>query len=527
MLWLPLILSLMSFPILTFGQSVKYVSDLDQSLNIKTVLLAPLVDNISGIYATPLNEALKNSIEASHQWETKPLDKSALMSPEEFEASPSAVKSAAKKSTADALIAGRISRGPNGVTIKLTLFSCVDGLPIGSETLNNYPGFEIADLKIQTSNLMKLLRGKLPYHGLVMSRKGQLVTLNIGAGAGIRPGFEATVIQVFKINRHPKFGFIVSTDNLTLGKIQINKVDEYLSFGTITSERETNVIASGSKVSFGNTVQYPNSNVMSDGKLITNLNDRADNQLAFGDKPREWLPETPPTFGKIGLMAGLGTYTISNGLTTGAVSGNSLATPSIHLNGELWMSPRWALGVTLRDYLFSIANGLSSSTPSTLSASFAETAIHVNYNFLLTDDFFGPKFQTGIGYSTMSTYIDNSAPTAFESTTYSGLFIHLGGAMPLGTGEEKFPFIIGGHLNYFLSPRQAEAPTNSGNAGNTQVNSFAITCEKRYSERVTLRGELMFDSMSTSFSGTGSRAIPSSSSSQSFTTFAGGVDFLF
>ncbi len=520
--WLSLLLflSLTVWTFSTYGQAVKYVSDVDQNLNFKTLVCAPLADNVSGIYANPLNDVLKSSLEFSHQWETTPLDKSITSSPEEFEASADSVKAAVKKSGGDALVSGRVSKGPNGVTIKLTLYSGSDGLPVGSETLSNYSGFEISDLKTQTQNLVKLLRAKLPFHGKVISRKGQLVTMNIGASSGLRPGVEAAIVQVIKVHRHPKFGFIISTDNLVLGKVQINKVDDYLSFGTITSEREANVIVAGAKVSLGNSVQYPDSNVMSDGKLITDLADRPDHQLAFGDHPKEWVPETPPSFGKFGLMFGLGTYSISNGLSTGAVTGSSSAVPSLHLNGELWFSPNWAMDLHIRDYVGSVSNG----TGGNLNFSVQQAALDGTYSFLMNDDFYGPKLQTGVGYSTTQTNID--ASTAFESTGYSGLYIRLAGSLPV-TSAEKFPFIMGGRLDYFFAPNQSESPGNSGSGGGVQVNSFSIFGDKRMSERMNLHGEVMLDSMSASFSGAGSRAIQSSSSSQSFMTFAFGVDFLF
>jgi hypothetical protein len=514
------------FSLQTFGQSIKYTSDVDQGLVLKTLAVAPLVDNVSGIYAKPLDETLKNSVSANHQWEVKELDASIKSTPEELESNSNAVKAALKKSSADGLVSGRISKGPNGVSMKVTLYAGAEGLPVGFEVLENYSGFNVNDLKMQLQSVMKHLLAKLPYHAHILSRKGQLVTLNIGSSSGIRPGMEATAIQIIKLRRHPKFGFIISTDTLTLGKVQINKVDEYLSFGTVTTERDVNAVSIGTKVNFGNFVDYPNTNVTSDGKIVGDLNAHGDNSLAFGDKPKEWAPQPPPSFGKVGIMLGLGNYSISNSLNSGGITGTASVVPSIHLNGELWLNPNWSLNVTISDYVTSVSNGLAGSTPSILNASTSREALSANYSFLMTDDFFGPKISAGLGYSIMSTYIDNSSPTAYESTSYSGLFLRLGGSLPIVGAENARPFCVGGHLDYFIHPGVTEAPTTSGSSS-SQVTSFAVSGEKMMSDRINLRGEIMFDSMISNFSGTGSRTVPSSSGSQTFTTFALGAGYLF
>jgi hypothetical protein len=519
----PLCLLVLIFSLQALAQSIRSSSEADQGLTLKTLALAPLVDNVSGIYSKPLDETLKETVLSTHRWEivdTTKTDKSVQSTPEQFENSPAAVKDAFKKSDADGLISGRISRGPKGVSIKITLYAGAEGLPVGSEDLNNYSGFNINDLKVQLEALTKRLLAKLPYHAVVMSRKGQLVTLNIGTSSGVHPGMEATAIQLIKIHRHPKFNFIVSTDTLTLGKIQINKVDDYLSFGTITTERDAGVIVVGTKVSFGNFVQYPSSDV------TAGTGSENDNSLAYGNKPKEWVPATPPTFGKVGILLGLGNYTISNSLTTGGVTGSAPIIPSIHLSGELWFNPNWSLNANISDYIASVSNGLANSTPSSLNASISKTALSGNYSFLMSDDFFGPKVSVGLGYALISTFIDNSNPTAFESTAYSGTFLRVGGSFPFSSEGIQYPFRLGGHLDYFLNASVTEAPTTSGSSS-SQVSTFAVTGEKLLTERINLHGEIMFDSLISNFSGTGSRTVPSSSGSQTLTTFGFGVEYLF
>ncbi len=515
-------------PLVSYSQTVKYVSDVDQALMIKTVLVAPLPDNVGGIYATPLNETLKKAIESFHQWNIKIMEPSPS-STEDYEVLPDLVKQETKSFDTDALLTGRISQGPKGITIKLALYSGADGLPIGFQTLTDYPGFDINDLNLQLENLLKLLKTKLPYHGLILSRKGQLVTLNMGSNLGLRPGLEVIAIQVVKVNRHPRFGFIVSHDNLALGKISINKVDDFLSFGTITSEREAGVIGPDSKINFGNTIQYPNSGTLSDGSLVARTNERLDSSVSFGTQSKEWLPALTPSFGRLSLMFGLGSYNVTNSLSSGTINGRDILGSSLHFNGELWLRTELTLGFFLRNYINSINNDLSGSSPSTLNASTTHLGTYLAYNFLLTENYFGPRLALGMGYSSFSTHIDDSTYTTFTSTIYRGLFLNIGGFVPLDRmSEELMPnYTLGARLHYFIYPSLSELPTSSGTPNNAQISSFSLSLDKKWREYLTLHGEVLFNTTNAHFTGPGSRPISSSSSSESFFNLIAGVDFLF
>lgn len=511
---------------LTFGQSIKFISETDQDLTIKKVVVVPLVDNIKGIYATPLSQTLESAISDDKQWEVVPLSKNISFTPEEYEEKPESVKSVLKKSQADALVTGRISKGPNGITIKLSLYSGKDGLPTSIESSQDYQGFEIQDLKNQILPLTAKLKSKVPYQGFILSRKGQLVTLNAGTSRGLKVGAEITAIQVIKVNRHPKYKFIVSTDTTVLGKITINKADEFISFGTITTEREPNLISGNTKFLIDHFVQYPSANVTADGKIQNELNARPDSKTAFGDKPTEWVPETEPTFGKLGIMLGLGNYNVNTAVTAGSASSTSPVAPSIHVNGEMWFDPHWLGALQISNYVFSLNNGLNGSGPATLNAQTNKTTLLGGYNFLVAEDFFGPKIQLLAGYSVITNTIDNSSPVAHTSTKYSGLMIGVAGSIPMPVAGRPNPLFIGGKLNLFLNPSLSESPVSSGSNSNS-ITSFGAFLETKLGERMNFRSDLMFDLISTSFGGSGNRTPAASSMSQSSTTLAGGIEYLF
>lgn len=510
----------------TFGQSKKFVSSVDQELTIQKITFLPFVDNVSGIYAKPLTEHLADLLQKDKQWTLVDYPSQAKTTPEEVYEKPDVVQNIYKKSGAQALVAGRISKGPNGITLRLHLFAGQSGYPLSSETLTDYGGFEISEVKTQLEELFMRMRHKLPYSGTLLSRRGQLVTINIGATLGLKENTEITAIQLMKVTRHPKFHFITSSETTIMGKILVTKVEDYLSFGQILSEREEGVLTPGTKVLVSEFVSYPLAPTTADGTALPGLQQRADAPLAYGEHPKEWTPEQAPTFGKVGIMFGLGSYDINNALSTQGVSAGNQTVPSIHVGGEMWITQNWFASFGLKQYAFSVPNNLSGSTPGKLNVSTLQTSLLGGYNFLVADDFWGPKIQLMMGMATIASTVDQSTPAAFNSMNFGGLNFGVAGMFPLETSQKK-PFYLGGRLYYFLNPTVSESPTSSGSGSSAQISSFAATGDYRYSERMGIHMELMFDLMSASFSGAGTRTPSASSASHTITTLAAGIEYYF
>jgi hypothetical protein len=514
------------------AQVTKFVSPLDQDLNIKSVTVAPIPDNVSEIYSRPINQNINNLVEFDKQWTAKPWPADIKVTPEQLEENPKLVTQAIAKSGASAVLAARISKGPGGISMKMVLYSGKEGLPLVSENLNNYEGYETKDVSSQFENLFKSLKSRLPYSGEVLSRKGSLVTVNIGEHSGVRVGQELTAVQMLKIDRHPKFKFLVSSDVTIVGKIKIEKVDSYLSFGSVLSERELNAISPKTLIRREEFINYPRISSPLDPRSSGDINQRPESEAVLGKDPKSWKPEEAPTFGRLSFMGGIGTYNVSNNLAAGGgrsaenVSGRSMLTPSVHLLGEMWFDPRWFAAVDLRQYVARIDNGMSGSSPSTLNVSTLESNLQLGYNFLVQDSFWGPKFQLSGGFSNMSTYVDQSTPTAFNSMKFGGWTLGIAGSFPLDI-PSKNPFTLGGKLlYYFYNTSVTESPSSSG-GGKAQVSSFSATGEYRLRPRLGLRSELIFSLYGANFSGEGTRVPAANSASHQMTTLAFGVDYLF
>ncbi len=510
---------------MVWAQSSTYVSSIDSELTIQRWTTYPAVDNLDGIYAKPLQTHLQSLMENDFAFRWTEPAATAPTAPEDFEEKPQLGVEFMKKSKVDAFITTRIAKGPKGLSIRMVLFSGNKTLPLAVEVKSEIHDFEIEHLKKDLTQIYRQMKNKLPYRGTLLSRRGTTVTLNLGKESGLQLDQEIYAIQIVKANRHPKFGFLISVEKEIMGKIKITKVEENLSFGSIISERSEGILKAGFKVTYEDFVQYPGTARAKDGTLLTDLSQRTDADVAFGQNPKEWTPITSPNFGKIALMLGFGSYTAGNNFLSGtSMTGQNYFVPSVHIEGEMWLSSEWFFNVELHQYVTKISNSLGS--PSDLELQTQEAELVGGYNFLASEEFWGPKLQLMFGLSQMDSKIA-SDPSALSSVKYDGMAFGLAGIIPLGQ-EKGSPFSLGGKFMYHLNTNLTETPATSGTSSSNRVSTFSVFGEYQLQPRLALKSELSFHQYSSTFSGTGTRGIYSATSgTHSITTLAGGVVFLF
>jgi hypothetical protein len=339
---------------------------------------------------------------------------------------------------------------------------------------------------------------------------------------GVKNNDEISVIQFLKINRHPKLKFMVSTEKEILGKIKIYKTDEYLSFAYVTYEREPGTVQATTKLLPQEFIQY-NQPVTQDGQIIPGLENRKDRELSYGDNPREWLPTQAPQYGRIAILAGLGSYGVSTNLSTGSIDSSTSMAPEIAFKGELWLSSEWNILYSIRQSVFSVSNPRAGSTPGNLNMSLSAYNVSGAYNFLMSEDFFGPKIQLSGGYSTFSSHSDQSTPLAFTNMSYGGLVVGVLGQFPL---TDEVPMDLGAQFNLFVSPGMSES-ISSGDSSKSTINQFGFFGIYHLKSRFKIRGEINFEYYSSDFSGAGAGTHTSTNTTQSLTSYMGGIEYLF
>ncbi|MGZ3771693.1 MAG: outer membrane beta-barrel protein, partial [Bdellovibrio sp.] len=455
------------------------------------------------------------------QWSLASFPQGFPVNSEILDEKPEEVQKILSQAKSEAALSSKIIRGPKGISITLTLFVGREGKPLLQESLTDYKGFETADIRNQVRKLFENLKYRMPFRANILSRRGQQVTLNLGSYYGLKDNGHVSVVQIIKVNRHPKFKTLISTEKEVLGRVKLFKVEPYLSFGYIELEKEPGVITVGSKVMPDEFVKYSTPVTTPSGKILADVTTRPDKDVAFGENPEEWSPTMPPQFGKIQLLAGFSSYTQNASLSNESITGDAKLAPNIMVRGEMWLNPQWFVGLLLRQSVFSIDNTLTNSNPGKLNMAMAQYGVNLGYNFLLTNDFFGPKLQLGLGYQNTNFTVDDSNPTAFTTMKYGGLLFSLAGQFPI---SEEIPMEIGAKFDFFMNPSVSENKT-SGSSSTNQINSFSFFGDYKLRPRFKVRGELILENYNSNFTGTGART--ASGVSHRMTTLMGGVEYLF
>lgn len=506
-------------------QGAAYSSAVDQRLTIRKITILPASDNTDGIYARPIESLIVELVKSSHRWEfTDSKITSLSSSPLELEESAKQVQAVLSGIEADAAILPVITRGPSGLAIRLSLFMKVDGKMIAQEVIRDHARYELADVKAVTSNMYKRLIRTIPYDGLILSRQGTRVTLNLGKSDGLRAGQSVSVIQIISENRHPKFGMLISTEKEILGQVRVLKVDDTLSFGVITSEKERGAIQRLAKIAGVHPVEYGEAQSLSPG-TGSDIRNRPDAEVAFGEQAKEWLPIKPPAFGQVGIKASLGTYTGSTNLIgVGSLDAKSDFFPMLGINAELWLNPQWSVLADVTQGILSASNPRGGSSPATLNHAMSKYSMALGYNFLIRDEFFGPKFQLKAGINYYRMFVDDSTPESFTTVNYNGYLLGLGLYFPLSDFKE---WAVGGEFIMTLFSKLSESPVTSGSSSSNTINEFNLFVERQIAVNLKARLALDFALYSSNISGTGTRVESATTLSQRHTSLGAGIIYQF
>jgi hypothetical protein len=505
------VLSGILFSSLSFAQagvSVEFKSADDELLNIQNIAITNVIDNVNGVYSKTLTEWLFKRIEDDHQWNPISFNrdlKSDYLDPDE-------AKKIMAETKSQALITSRILRGPQGLSLRMTLYVGASGFPLVQEGKISPKTDSLDNIKNEYKNIYEVVHNRLPTDGEILSRSGNEVTLNVGANWNLKPGQSIDAIQILKIQRHPKLHFIVGAEKAILGKIKLTKVDDYLSFGKIAFEKEPNALRVATKILAARATVYPTGN-------------EKVNDPAFGENPTEWTPIPPPQFGKLTLLAGISSYTQNADLQSyGGISASSPISPTIKLDGEVWINQDWYLEFATSQSAFTLFNPVTGDSPGRLNTTVSSYTIAGGHNWLLGPDFFGPKMQFSFGLHQWASDPDQSAPTlAFTRMQFGGMYLGFQGTFAVTDGS---PWDIGAQFKFYLTKNVTES-RSSGNSSSVNMIDFSILAKYRKSIRMSYVGYVIFENYSAEFSGSSSRPDPAQKVSHKNNQLLLGLEYAF
>lgn len=471
------------------ASGVQYKSDVDALLTINHVTLLPVIDNVNSIYSAPVEKKLRELLTESHRWgylENNLVGN--IPTERELESDVENAKRLGANLGVDAYLTCRITKGPKGISLTMSLFSSKDGKLMLQESIKEFTRFESQAVIDQATTLLGKVFSRLPYEGRVLVRKDLKVTVNLGKADGIKKDQVLTVIQIIKVNRHPKFNFLISAEKEIIGKIKIFKVDETLSFGGIISEKEKGVIEKDSKIGTLKTVTYSNVEALgNDASEQELLEERPDALIAFGGNPEAWAPRKPPEYGQVGFNVGLGNFAAKlnapSPINTLELTSSFFA--GIGIMGELWLNNEWITRAEIKQAVFSGSNPLPGSAPSKISVSLQNYSLIFGYNFLLEEDFFSSKIELRGGFANYAFSIDDTSPRGFSSINFSGPLIGIKGSFPI---TKDHVWYAGADLNIFFNPVISQRPDSMGTADHNTINEYNFFVSKMVTNHLFIDG---------------------------------------
>ena len=501
--------------------TTEYQSRFDRSLTLKKVTFLPSIDNVNGVYAKTLDETLEQLIEMNHHWDFVPVNASTVqVTPEDLIGKPEAVLSFSKSLEADGFFVSQLRKDPKQTFIHLYLFSSLTGELITEASLKrNFDNTEI--IKVAITSLMARIMEKVPYDAIVMSRIDNRVTINAGTIDGVRPGQNLSAVKIISADKHPKRHFIIKSHKVLLGQVRVVKAEERLSFGDIVSETEPGVVASGAKLTGISKISYDSTPWTRDYTPPAELLSQ-NNKQVYGKNPKEWSAQSNPTFGKLGAQFGIGSFDNNLTLADGtSFDARNSAYPRITINGEVWITPEVYGDVSFSQGIGDVNDPTSGQD---ISQSLTQYRFSFGYNFLLRNQFFGPKLSVDIGLSNYEMFTDTTSQDGFTTMQYRSVPIGIGGYVPINRTQS---WAIGGKAYFHLFPSLKERPFASAANADSTINQFLFYAENKFSPRLRLKLGLEFLLFSSNFSGQGGRDTPANNTSHRFTLLTSGINYLF
>lgn len=518
---------------------VKYSSIADEKILLKTITLAPVYDNLGGVYSQPIQKLLIDLLQTDKSWGYATyVDDNKTKFIENYDTNPNDVLETLIKSQAQGLMTAFITKGPRGLNAKLKLFTHDQGLILIEESIDDLNAFEISKLREYFVSMYQALKNKLPYRGYVLSRRGTEVTVSLGAVNGVKVGQELTIAQIIKLNRHPKLKTLVGVEKEIIARIQVYKVDAYLSFAKIVFEKETGVLTLGSKVLPEPNLNYPTPKLNAEGSVVSDTYANETAKQPTSSKPvenfnteseevyreREQLFDRHNSTGSVTVQGVISQITDTHNLQSGATASSSQGfAPGLYLGTQIYILKNLFGTVGMQMNSSSVSNGLAGSTPQNMSYSYTTLSGAIGYDYNFEDDTDGIKFTGALGFNNYKTSVDDTLPVSLTSTETTAIALMLKASMSLAP---DYPLNVGGQIDFSLSPSFSESPVSSGSAS-ASITSLGFFAVYPINDKFNFKADLTILNIGAKFSGAATRPNPAGSTSLQTMSERFGIEYLF
>ena len=469
-------------------------SELDQAYALQTIGFLKALDNVDGLFAEIVSSAYKDYFSRQSRFVLQDLSKAeTVLSGSKLPYSklihdPEILSRVARATRSASIIRTTVIKEGSQYRFTLEWLHSPEMFALGTESfvmkeLANPTSDQPLGLGDVHGTLQKALDrmiAKVPFVGMVTGRDNDSVTVNIGTNAHLKRGDTLMVATVEEARKHPLLRAIVDWRFAPTGRIEIDDVDEKISFGHVVEDEEGRKVGRYQKVTRILPLQKAESPAPG-APVEANASENLE----------------PPRLGWVSGGIAIGSANRQYTIPGTTYSGNSLIIQP-KAEGQIWLNPEWfaelALGYGFWSYSQKEANSGNQTSAESVSSHLSTFRFDVGYSYLVTEDFFGPKGWVKLGFESNAYSFPVDATQYTAPITFKGLFLGFGGDLPV---RDKWHALL--NIDFGLFPSATEPEHFSGTVNSASFVGFYVGASYQYAPRLSFRAGLDIAAQSADF----------------------------
>jgi hypothetical protein len=274
---------------------------------------------------------------------------------------------------------------------------------------------------------------KVPFQGSVTGRDQTAVTINLGASSGIKKGDTIVFATLDDVKYHPLLKTVVDWRLTPTGKATVDEVDDGIAFAKIDTEE------------YGRQIQRFQKVV----QVIPAVEKTPVDSHSTDLESMEKKSHEPPRIGFVAPGLLLGSTSRDTHTTTG--SGFLIGAKG---EAQAWLTSDFFadLKVDFGSASYKQQDTATGLTGTGVNILMSQFRLAAGYFYHVTPNFFGPKGWVKLGYSSTSYGLPLSSTQQTSGVTYTGLFLGLGGDLPI---REDYGMILDADFGIFSGGSEA------------------------------------------------------------------------
>ena len=405
----------------------------DRVYQLETLGWLKPADNVDGIFAEYLDEIFTDYFKKQSRFLVKSLSglDSVLghssMSYNQLIQSKDLLKKVAQKFKVEGLIRSHVYKEGDTYRIELEWVYAPRGDILAQHEFRYVDpkkdaGLKGSDLSMAVERGLDELIAKLPFLGQVTGVDGENITVNVGRNQRIQPKQIFVIYTLKNVKRHPILNTIEEWSWEPVAKAQVQQVEESISFAKVIETEVNHSVIRYEKVR--EILPAPPENPLHPTSTLNEQN----------HPPRE---SQRPRIGWLAANVGIGSYSREVGLSQAAGSGGRGGgglLENVAIESHLWLNTRWLAEISFSESFYKYAP-TDLSNGSKLSTSYSGTASQIRlaagYAFFPSKTVFDPTAWVHFGYRTTSYSLSTQATDFVASSKVGGIFVGLGGEVPV------------------------------------------------------------------------------------------------